>query len=976
MIRRLEEKLRFVKYRAGSALVLVIVITVLLATVGVMFVMMARVSQVATSAIADNRDLSAAVDVVVNRIQTILVQDLFGNRIYPSADVHLFAHSTDPCGRPNYSNLNIVNEPWDAPTTTFPVTGFRDDPWLASLEPVEDPCSISGYSWPHISDLYGSAGHLTGSFPHFGIPLWLQAKIDPAHDANDFVIADADGDGVTDSRWIPLHRTSSKGRPIFAAVRIIDNCAMLNLNTAHTANPCSEGEYLSSVDYERFLRGSDATPGVPGDPDNIRRARMADGIIDPCDPCDSYQHYHDDVIMNIENPGPAYSLFDIGDELEIRNRYLLTSPVEARFERHDVANYTLDAGGGTYGALEIPRTTGDFDEWKWRMDHRNFEDPDPPGSDSSNPEPYKYDRRHVCTFYSFDRNLRRRTYPLVDVINDMIDPNRIDWRLGRNPVFTPGSGVPVNVSNIGVSDPLNPDPSARLAQRREIRRHILYLLYAFRAYFLDMDPDAGYQAAARRSAQLVANMIDYIDDNNPTTEGPFFDSEPYDYGGQRNDNPTYINRDIIRELILEVSTYYHDILGIGNVIDIDIQTEYDFGLSADDIIYGYERQPFISELYCSYDSEAPTPGVQAFAIELCSPYDSQLDLDGWNIRIGSIDYPLDINFEILPVSSTSPGGLERLVIRNDTSVPAIGETEEIPGFGTSLLLGNIVQLQLPDPANTGEFITVDATEPEQITFFNGVNVSKRDDTAWRFTDAGSYIVTTDPCNVPTPTLGEENQVAGLSANGFQMPVANNNESLATLSDFEMILSIGSERIGEDPNAITRKVGSATSEGDVRFDVESRPELLEYICFMNRWQGNLPGRININTATMEVIRAAIPPNLDWDADNLAMSIINDRIANGPFERVSDLLDVQGFTQMMSDPNSGDPIIGDFEDRDWILSRVANIFTVRSDVFTAYILVRIGHDGPQKRMIAIFDRSNVFSPEDRPRLVALHPTPDPR
>ena len=31
---------------------------------------------------------------------------------------------------------------------------------------------------------------------------------------------------------------------------------------------------------------------------------------------------------------------------------------------------------------------------------------------------------------------------------------------------------------------------------------------------------------------------------------------------------------------------------------------------------------------------------------------------------------------------------------------------------------------------------------------------------------------------------------------------------------------------------------------------------------------------------------------------------------------------------------------------------------------------------KRVIAIFDRTNVFAPGDRPKLVALHPVPDPR
>ncbi|GAH63524.1 unnamed protein product, partial [marine sediment metagenome] len=61
---------------------------------------------------------------------------------------------------------------------------------------------------------------------------------------------------------------------------------------------------------------------------------------------------------------------------------------------------------------------------------------------------------------------------------------------------------------------------------------------------------------------------------------------------------------------------------------------------------------------------------------------------------------------------------------------------------------------------------------------------------------------------------------------------------------------------------------------------------------------------------------------------------------------------------------------------IFSRISNLVTVRSDVFTAYILVRIGTDGPQKRVIAILDRSDVYSGKDKVRLVALHYVPDPR
>jgi hypothetical protein len=40
------------------------------------------------------------------------------------------------------------------------------------------------------------------------------------------------------------------------------------------------------------------------------------------------------------------------------------------------------------------------------------------------------------------------------------------------------------------------------------------------------------------------------------------------------------------------------------------------------------------------------------------------------------------------------------------------------------------------------------------------------------------------------------------------------------------------------------------------------------------------------------------------------------------------------------------------------------------------VRIGADGPQKRVLAILDRSLVTSPGGKVRILALHPVPDPR
>jgi len=162
---------------------------------------------------------------------------------------------------------------------------------------------------------------------------------------------------------------------------------------------------------------------------------------------------------------------------------------------------------------------------------------------------------------------------------------------------------------------------------------------------------------------------------------------------------------------------------------------------------------------------------------------------------------------------------------------------------------------------------------------------------------------------------------------------------------------------------------------------------------------IPGRININAAPWYVIGqlpwvSAHTPNYE-----LARAIVDyrDNTVEG-FESIGELnnvlnavdpnfsidfyarddIDQPGFPDLTTDPpGTGiDGAVDDFEERDLIFARISNLVTVRSDVFTAYILVRIGADGPQKRVIAILDRSNVYSSDGKVRIVALHPVPDPR
>ncbi len=71
---------------------------------------------------------------------------------------------------------------------------------------------------------------------------------------------------------------------------------------------------------------------------------------------------------------------------------------------------------------------------------------------------------------------------------------------------------------------------------------------------------------------------------------------------------------------------------------------------------------------------------------------------------------------------------------------------------------------------------------------------------------------------------------------------------------------------------------------------------------------------------------------------------------------------------------DSTVNDQFERDVIFSRISNLVTTRSDVFTAYILVRLGETGPQRRYIGIFDRSGVYGKEDEVRLVSLYQVPE--
>jgi hypothetical protein len=152
----LKKKINKNNFSAGSALILAVVLTSLLAVVGVLFVLVTRIDKIATSSISDSKELDFAVETVIDKISQELILDI------PGQDAEYQDYSGP------------------------------EDKWLASLEPYQ---SGNDYYWRQITDITGSLDGYSSD---------IQAKVVSEKsiitDINDVAAnADADGDGVSDS---------------------------------------------------------------------------------------------------------------------------------------------------------------------------------------------------------------------------------------------------------------------------------------------------------------------------------------------------------------------------------------------------------------------------------------------------------------------------------------------------------------------------------------------------------------------------------------------------------------------------------------------------------------------------------------------------------------------------------------------------------------------------------------------------------
>ncbi len=1063
-------KRKYERRRPGSALILVVVLTSLLAIVGIMFVMTARIDNMSTSAVVENKELNFAVDSVVAKIKQTLAEDVpgvkhpdFGTKYYTPEYYDYPQHRLDPGKDTFYGTWDdspfapingqygtgveqIFYDPDNDPTTLDDNThihpgpdgvigtsddialgGGYDDWWLASLEPEVVDIGLDkgtspepAYGFRHITDLYGRLAYLFyASFDYRTDRLKddvldidderisfrnLRARIinPSASILREGEKADADGDGVADSRWVVIpDMKTHKGDDIYAAIRIVDNAAMLNVNTAFMNTTAPEFLDPSHPLFPLFFELFDANTVDGSNQTQINLAWLSRRSLDNgtlAQAADKLQffrcgqgreitkvlpEYLWNVVWRYNRPAGEYTPFDISDELKMRNRYILNyNKMTSRIERLWTNAYD--------GGIETPRVypdhdiSGDPDIWFW---YSNNSSPD---------DPCKYDFRHISTTYNIDR---------------IIDP------AGRK--------------MFNVNDRIAADPCAPMLYQRLIE---------------GIEPPTIEPSILGRYAQFAANLVDFADDDTDVT-------------------------------VLDTGRY--------------------------GMFYGFEAQPFITELGMKIDRQPWLPGARNyFAVELYNPFYASINLEDFTLMVGE---PADINDPNTAECSISLGGVlepgQSLVIANDPVAFAIVADANNPPVIAAPCLRFFGDCEPPnklqpvedrrdkpvklEPAlydcwtesynlylvrrvrQDGAYIYVDKQPTKSEWVLTSVerylgrdmlrdwHIVYQDLDLWTNINTLGAVNTTNPVNF----IGHNFSLA--LPNPYRRPDHIDpdpakpllRQQLITIGDIPQILTIGP---GIDPAGTVGQqllFTPVNREYEIRLNLQDPlySNIFQYLTVFdptkdpidndgdgvpNEYESLLPtldnplrtpelkvpGRININTAPWFVIA-----QLPWVSLELASAIVayRDKLDIGivdytnRFDEIRDFLagltyvvqpehirEVPGFasigelnlvlagdsdyrvtgtepdgTDLKGFPDlTPDVIVDDFEERDLIFSRISNLVTVRSDVFTAYILVRIGRDGPQKRVIAILDRSDVYPSASesvgKVKLRSLHPVADPR
>ncbi len=891
----------------GSALILTVVLTSLLAIVGVLFLMVARVDRMATSAVSQSLELDLAVDTVVAKISGQLIWDVPGTKIpgrMPPA--------------PQYAEYHDYPGP--------------EDEWLAVIEPYE--AAPGNYFWRRISDIYGRFGVAASDLPVAVVPDYQDPGI-----MAEGLLADADGDGIADSLWVIVPGiTSSKGQPVFVAVRIIDNGGMINVNAAFKfdpADPNGPGIDGASLLQINLMGLTDRGVWTRADEEALLLAR---GIgIYPY----NLSQYESAVTWSYGQLPMPYTPFDISDELELRNRFLLNQrETDTRIERFGWARSFLDDGfGGT--TLEVPIGSGssgtNLDGW---FLHAKLSD---------DPTLWKYyDYRHIATAYSMDRIITPDGNKMVAVTDF---PLRIFGALmrGIDPNLLPGRDANDLGAQLAVNIKDFSDPDLWVTSFRDPRGKMYY----------GVEPQPFIsEIAFKISGDTGVDAPTDSGNNSFAVElyNPFDVDIPLAGFKLELRNGAVVVYSVSLAGTIAADSRYIIINGTEASTDFGITGLLDPNL----VLAKYTQKTFLPESP-DYEPEEydiylirTAGGSQIYldrqdtedawfnwlAVKDTAKFYSRADND-WNI----VYQVFDPNINTLDRENRPPG-------------PGPRKNYNIPSFAIGLrTVGDIARVLTVGPSSDpNDMIGVRlATEPNEWS----IRIDLQNPA---FANIFQYLTVIDPTAHGRPA-GEARIKGRININTAppfviaQLPWVGREVAQAIVAYRDKLQLL--------PGIVDYSGGRARGMWDLRVPPPPGMLVREEHGFANIWE-----LLNVTHALNVPLSAPLPAYA------------------GPFDirkyghgRDKDPGGVEIDQAGFPDLTPSDGVANDFEERDLIFSRLSDLATVRSDVFTAYILVRIGANGPQKRVIAILDRSGVSPLSASPyttgkvKVRALHPVPDP-
>jgi len=865
----------------GSALILTVVLTSLLAIVGVLFLMAARIDKMATSATADNRQLGFAVDSVVAQIGEVLAKDVPG---FPRAE--------------EYYDYPDANNAWLADLEPY----AKKSPSSTSTNPVFD------YYWRQISNITGKSIGRTRDVN--ALTVGEREIIDPCSPRiNTIADADADGDGVGDARWFEMPGlASSKGKPIYAAVRIVDNGGMLNVNTGYKFDPRDpnrfniDGRSQLQVNAEILAAGTNS----------LGTARS----IDPASAQD-LARYEWEVIWQYAYPTYNYTPFDLSDELELRYRYLLNhDQIDTRVENWGLFKPQI--------VITTPVDSDGNDLDLWYLRAAGVDPCVPIDPCAVVPDKFKFDPhyayRHIATVHNLDRILAPRsllTLPGMDP-NKMVNVNIASGEMLTWAITAALAGV--NLGALG-------------------------------------DP-----------AQIAANIKDYIDEDDEitiqwgtVTTSPYFGFErpciylsELAYRSVRNSSTNMVHKSYAVELC---KPYFEDRDPCDGQWRILVKQSS--GDVTQVITWSGTRQ---FHVLMSEDSEAAITADHVFFEDLNTPPDPAL-VPGYDPA--KYSRPAAQALDSAGFSAGATIELQRKVIvgARDAWLPV--DQMRVPAtFDPNTADGAVHKLQRDISVEKCIFRLWGPADPNAGKSLGNGNS--------QYKSADARKLQAHPANTPLVNIGELGMIFAKSA--YSIPDPN----LATPPAESLLIDLREpvyQRLFNyltviDPVIHNSALGSSEMRVKGRININTAPVfVLAQLPWMTQYQEVVP---------LERPRGIVEYRNKWGAFKSIAGLMSvPEMWRLQRDGVNNLFDVVPTATVKRGPDlTFDTVTDDLEERDLIFTRISNLVTVRSDVFTAYILVRIGLDGPQKRVVAIFDRGLTTSPRDSVRVLSLEQVPDPR